>query len=174
MKQLITIMLMLLCIATRGQKAIEATNEFLVTGAVTNELKFTLAAIERSPSGPIPDIVITNHKGEPRDTLKQLKGVLVKDLLKDIPLKEDNLKRFSEFYFTFVASDQYKVVYSWNEIFNSPTGNHIFIVTSINGEALQDMRSRILVVTPTDFKTGRRFIKCLSKVVVSRAEQEQP
>ena len=116
-------------------------------------------------------MIITNHIGEPHGTSKQIKGILVKELLKDIELKEDNPKLLSEFYFTFIASDNYKVVYSWNEIFNSSTGDHLFyIVASIEGESLKDMRSRILVVTPTDYKTGRRYIKALSKIVVDRVD----
>ncbi|WP_447642784.1 MULTISPECIES: molybdopterin-dependent oxidoreductase [Chitinophagaceae] len=166
----LTLFFLLLSFSAFGQKKIDATNQIEVTGLVKKDITITLKDIEAQPSRTIPNMTVTNHQGETRSELKQIKGVLVKDLLKDVELKEDNLKLFSEFYFTFVASDGYKVVYSWNEIFNSPTGDNLYIVTSVDGEPLQDMHSRILAITPTDFKTGRRHIKCLGKIVVSRTE----
>ena len=85
-------------------------------------------------------------------------------------LNEESPKRFSEFFLTFIAIDNYKVVYSWNEIFNSPIGDNIYLITSRDGKQLKDMDERILILTPIDFKTGRRHIKGLSKIVVERVE----
>lgn len=170
MKRLTALILVVISVTAWGQKADQATNDFVVTGQIKKELKFTLADIEKYHSKAIGDIVITNHLGEPRGTAKQLTGILVKDLLKDFELKEESPKRFSEFYLTFVAVDNYKVVYSWNEIFNSPTGDNLFLITSRDGKKLKDMEERILILTPTDFKTGRRHIKGLSKILVERVD----
>lgn len=127
-----------------------------------------LADIEKYPSKKIGDIIITNHLGEPRGIAKQLTGILMRDLMKDLELNAESPKLFSEFYLTFVAIDNYKVVYSWNEIFNSPTGDNLFLITSRDGKKIEEMEERILILTPTDFKTGRRHIKGLSKIVVNR------
>lgn len=170
MKRLTTLILVIISVNVWGQKADQATNDFVVTGQVKKDLKFTLADIEKFPSKTIGDVVITNHLGEPRGTARQLTGILVKDLLKDLELKEESPKRFSEFYLTFVAVDNYRVVYSWNEIFNSPTGDNLFVITSRDGKKVKDMNERILIVTPTDFKTGRRHIKGLSKILVERVD----
>jgi hypothetical protein len=172
MKRLTTLLLFLISISLTAwsQKPELITNEFVVTGQIKKELKFGLTDFEKYTSKPINDVVITNHLGEPRRIAKQLSGIPVKDLLKDIELNEESPKRFSEFYFTFIASDNYKVVYSWNEIFNSPTGDNLLLITSQDGKKIKDMTERILTLTPTDFKTGRRHIKGLSKIVVSRVE----
>jgi hypothetical protein len=170
MKRLTTLILAIITVTVWGQKTDQPTSEFIVTGQIKKELGFTLADIEKYPSKTIGDVVITNHLGEPRGTAKQLTGILVKDLLKDLELKEESPKRFSEFYLTFVAVDNYKVVYSWNEIFNSPTGDNLFLITSRDGKKLKDMGERILILTPTDFKTGRRHIKGLSKILVERVD----
>ena len=170
MKKLTTVLIILISFKVYGQKNIQATNHFVVKGEVKKELKFTLADIETLKSNYIGDVAITNHLGEPRGTAKQLSGILIKALLKDVELKENKPKLFSEFYLTFVAVDNYKVVYSWNEIFNSPTGNNLYIITSRDGRKLSDMNERILVLTPTDFKTGRRHIKGLSQIVIKRVD----
>ncbi|MBX2967058.1 MAG: hypothetical protein KF845_13010 [Cyclobacteriaceae bacterium] len=168
MKPITTLFALLITLTTWGQKNIQATDNFVVTGEVKKELKFTLSDIEKHVSKNIGDVVITSHTGDPRGTARQLKGVLVKDILKNIELKEESPKLLSEFYFIFTAVDDYKVVYSWNEIFNSPTGDNLYVITTRDGKKLKDMEDRILILTPTDFKTGRRHIKGLSKIVVER------
>lgn len=160
----------LMSIAASAQPSDQKTNAFIVTGLVKKELKFTLEDLERYPSKPIGDVVITSHSGESRGVAKQLEGVLLKELLKDLELKEDSPKRFSEFYLVLVASDNYKVVYSWNEIFNSPTGDNVFVVTAKEGKKLREMDERILTITPTDLRTGRRHLRWLSKIAVERAK----
>lgn len=170
MKTSIALLLVFVSLSAAAQKETKPTNEFSVSGEVIKELTFTLADIGKLPSKSIPDVAITNHLGEPRNAAKQLTGILLKDLIKDVQLKEESPKRFSEFYFTFIAVDNYKVVYSWNEIFNSPTGDNLYVITSRDGKKLSDMEDRILILTPTDFKTGRRHIKGLAKISVRRAE----
>jgi len=168
MKKLATALLILVSVAVWGQSTVQTTDSFVVTGNIKKELKFSLDDIEKYPSHIIEDVVITNHLGIPRGTATELTGTLVKDLLQGLTLEEESPKRYSEFYLTFIAADNYKVVYSWNEIFNSPTGDNVFIIKSKDGMKLNDMDERILILTPTDFKTGRRHIKGLSKILVKR------
>jgi len=170
MKRLATLILIIISVTVWAQKTDKPTNNFIVTGQIKKELKFTLADIEKYTSKAIGDVVITNHLGEPRRTAKQLTGILVKDLLKDLELKEESPRRFSEFYLVFIAVDSYKVVYSWNEIFNSPTGDNLFLITSREGKKIGGMEESILILTPTDFKTGRRHIKNLNRILVERVD----
>lgn len=170
MKKLLTLYLVFVSLIACSQKENLTTTQFTVTGEIKTELKFSLPDIEKFPSKPIADVIITNHVGEPRGTARQLSGVLVMDLLKNIELKEESPKLYSEFYFTFIAIDNYKVVYSWNEIFNSPTGDNLYLITSRDGKNLKEMEESILILTPSDFKTGRRHIKGLSRIEVSRVK----
>lgn len=170
MKKLPALLFAFLWLTGAAQPKYQPTNAFTVTGKVKKPLTFTLADIQKLPAKNLPDVLITNHLGEPRGTARQLQGVLVKDILIHMELDEDNPKFFSEFYFVFTAIDQYKVVYSWNEIFNSATGDNLYLITARDGKKLDEMDERILILTPTDFKTGRRHIKGLSTIEVKRAE----
>ncbi len=165
-----TLLLLVISATLWAQKEVQTTDNLLVTGEIKRDIKFIIDDIKTYPSQVIRDVVITNHLGEPRGTAKSLSGVLVKELLKDLELNEDSPKLFSEFYFVFVANDNYKVVYSWNEIFNSPTGDGLYLITSRDGQEIGKMKDSLLILTITDFKTGRRHIKGLSKIIVKRAE----
>jgi hypothetical protein len=153
-----------------GQRAITPTNEFTISGKVKTELKFSLADLSAMPSVLIGDVEITNHKGEPKGTAKNMKGILLKDLFSKTEFPVEKPKELSAFYITCIASDGYKIVYSWNELFNTETGNHVFIVMEKDGEKAADLEDRILMISTSDFKSGRRYLKGLQKIVVQRVD----
>ena len=69
-----------------------------------------------------------------------------------------------------MATDGYKVVFSWNEIFNNALGQEIYIIVEKNGTGVEKLEDRITIITPTDNMTGRRYVKSLKKITVKRAE----
>ena len=108
--------------------------------------------------------------GVAKNNLSRLKGVSLKDVLSTIALDAENPKILSEFYFVFVATDNYKIVFSWNEIFNTETGNNMYIITEEGGRKIREMYTRIPIICTTDFKAGRRDLKNLQKVIVARVQ----
>ena len=99
-----------------------------------------------------------------------MKAVLLKDILDKVELDSETPKVLSEYFLVCIASDNYKSVFSWNEIFNSPTGNSVYIITSVDGNPASTLDSRIALVSPKDQMTGRRYVKGLQKIVVERAK----
>jgi hypothetical protein len=77
-------------------------------------------------------------------------------------------KVLSEYFIECHATDGYIVLFSWNEIFNSETGNHVMIVTSKNGTNITQLDDRIALVSPTDKATGRRYVKWLNRIIIHR------
>lgn len=156
---------------SQEKENVPATDALLISGLVEKETTLGIAEISAMTSRPVADVVITNHLGEPRGTARGLRGVLVKDLLAGTVIKSESPKMLSECYLTFIASDGYLVVYSWNELFNSPNGDNCYLIVEKDGKKLAEMPERLLVITPSDFKTGRRHIKGLSRIVVGRASK---
>jgi len=76
----------------------------------------------------------------------------------------------SEYYFVCIASDNYKVVFSWNEIFNTDTGKSVYIITSQDGKPAAETDTRIALISPKDQMTGRRYVKGLQRIVVERVK----
>lgn len=170
MKTFITAFLLLITSPVFCQDADCKTKEFTITGTIAADKIITSTMLAGLTAMAIPDIIITNHKGEVKRTIKGLKGVLLKDILQQVEIKSSSPKTLSEFYLVFTACDGYKVVYSWNEIFNSATGNNIFIVTQKEGKGIEDIEEGIISVTPTDEKTGRRYVKGLASITVKKAD----
>jgi hypothetical protein len=170
MKLIITLFFSFLVHAATAQKNALPSEKFSIEGKVKNALSFSIADLDTFRTKSLPDVVITNHLGEKKHTLTNLKGILLKDILSKAELDAENPKVLSEFYFVFVATDNYKIVFSWNEIFNTETGNNIYIIMEEGGKKIRDIDGRISLIVPTDFKTGRRHMSNIDKIIVERAK----
>lgn len=149
---------------------IPVTDQFSIEGKVKKEMTISLADLLSYKSYPVDSIVIRNHLGEKRSTLKKVKGVLLKDILDKIEIDSETPSLLSEYYLVCIASDNYKVVFSWNEIFNSPAGNSVYIITGQDGKPASGLDNRIALISPKDEMTGRRYVKGLQKIIVERVK----
>lgn len=170
MKRILFTLLLFVPVCVVAQTTYTKTESFTVNGKVKSPVIITLADLKKLKAYNLGDVTITNHLGEVKSTAKNLSGVLLKDVLKDIALDTDQPKLFSEYYFVCRGADGYKVVYSWNELFNTPIGNSVYLVTEKNQETIQQMKESILMLSSQDERTGRRYLKNLEAIYVGRAE----
>ena len=170
MKALFAIVFLVICFSGFGQKELETTGSFSISGEVNAPVIIALSEFSKFNEVVIGDITITNHLGERKSEQKALKGILLKDILKTVEINNENPRVLSEYYVVCKSLDGYKVVYSWNELFNSPAGESVYLVTSKNGQVAREMKESILMIAPKDYKTGRRYLKSLSSIEVKRAQ----
>lgn len=154
--------------ASAQKENIPTTENFSIEGKVKKSLAVSLADLSSYKSYSVDSIVITNHLGERRSSMKKVKGVLLKDILDKVEIDAENHKVLSEYYFVCTASDNYKVVFSWNEIFNSDVGKSVYIITGQDGNWAYVLDNRIALVSFKDHMTGRRYVKGLQKIVIER------
>ena len=133
-------------------------------------INYFLRQLKSYKSYSIDSIVITNHLGERKSSLKKVKAVLLKDILDKVEIDAETPKGLSEYYLVCIASDSYKVVFSWNEIFNSDTGKSVYIIMGQDGKPATTLDNRIALVSPKDQMTGRRYVKGLQKIVIERVK----
>ncbi len=169
MKKSMLLLFTLLSFAGFSQKDLGRTTAFIISGEVKSPITISLLDLTKYTELSIGDIIITNHLGEKKSEQKALKGVLLKEVLQNAEITNESPRVLSEFYFQCKAADGYLVVYSWNELFNSPIGESIFLVTSKNGVKINDLDESILMISSKDYKTGRRYVKALTSIEVKRA-----
>ena len=160
----------LMCCITQGQKNNGLTDEFIINGNVKHTITFSLKDAGNFISHSIDSFVIYNHLHERKRIIRNVKGVLLKDVLENAGLEEENPKLFSEFYFTCIASDGYKTVFSWNEIFNTALGNKILVITEEDGQKAETLNDHIAILSLLDKATGRRYVQNLEQVKVERVK----
>jgi hypothetical protein len=170
MKNFIVILLFLLSESLFAQEQVKVTSSFTISGEVFSPLTVSVMDLKKWKEVVIGDLVVIDHLGEKKSEAKGLKGILLKEILQTAEIKSETPKVLSEYYFVFTASDNYKVVYSWNELFNTLVGESVYLVTEKNGKIITEMDDSILVVSTKDFKTGRRNLKGLASIAVMRAK----
>jgi hypothetical protein len=168
--KLLIALLFLTSFSINAQRTVTPSETFKIEGKIKKEMTFSISDLDAFPKVAIADQTLYNHKGEVKSTVKNMKGVLLKTVLESIEFEYDKPKELNEFYFVFVATDGYKVVFSWNEIYNTEAGNNFYIVTELEGKKMKDMDQRMLFISTADLKSGRRYIKALEKIQVKRVE----
>lgn len=153
-----------------AQRTITPSETLKIEGKIKKGTTFTVADLEMFEKVEINDQKLYNHNGEAKGNLSKMKGVLLKTVLKSIEFDYQKPKELNEFYFVFIATDGYKVVFSWNEIYNTEAGNNFYLITEMDGKKLSEMEQRIAFIATADLKPGRRYIKALEKIQVHRAE----
>jgi hypothetical protein len=151
-----------------GPIAQKTSESLSVSGEVLKEETIDISKLSGYTTVHLDSLRIYTHDMQPKGLMKNINGVLLKDILSAIPFNNENPKVLSEYYIECQATDGYKVLFSWNEIFNSETGNHVMIITSKNGMNITQLDDRIALVSPTDKATGRRYVKWLSKIIIHR------
>jgi hypothetical protein len=161
---------MALAITVSGlaQEVSKPTSSFTVNGKVKSPKTFTMADLKKLSPHNIGDIVIINHRGEARGTAKELTGVLLTQVLEQVELDAETPRVLSEYYFACIAADGYRVVYSWNELFNTVVGNSVYIIISKDHKPIDDADENVLMISTQDAKTGRRYLKNLETILVGR------
>jgi hypothetical protein len=152
----------------QGSGAQKTSESFTVSGEVLKTETLDMSKLSGYTQVHLDSLRIYSHDMQPKGLIKNINGVLLKDILSAIPFNNENPKVLSEYYIECRATDDYSVIFSWNEIFNSETGKHAMIITSKNGTNMDQLDDRIALVTPTDQATGRRYVKWLNRIIIHR------
>ena len=145
------------------------TYQFAITGDVKSTVVITTDSLLAYPLKYIGNIKVTDHLGNLKHGDENLKGVLLKDILIHCQINSTP-HLYSQYFFVCTGADGYKVVYSWNELFNTVIGDHVFIVLEKNGQKLADLPESLQMVSMLDQTTGRRYLHNLDKIIVEQAK----
>ncbi|RYY05794.1 MAG: molybdopterin-binding protein [Sphingobacteriaceae bacterium] len=162
--------LMLLTAPAFAQEVLKPTSSFSISGKVNIAAVITTDSLKQYPLKEMGSFKITNHLGDFKHQDEHLKGVLLKDVLSHTIFSVSGPKLLSTLYFVCSAADGYTVVYSWNELYNTPVGDQVFILMEKNGKKAQTLPENIQMASMMDLKTGRRYMHNLSKIVVAQVQ----
>lgn len=164
------ILLLFLSASAFAQEVVKPTQSFLISGKVKKESVITMDSLQQYPLKEIGNLKVTNHLGEFKHQDEHLKGVLLKDVLSHTVFAVNAPKILSELYFVCLGADGYKVVYSWNELYNTPVGDQVYILMEKNGIKAAQMPENIQMTSTSDYKTGRRYLHNLSRITIAQAQ----
>ncbi|WP_231625586.1 molybdopterin-binding protein [Pedobacter sp. R20-19] len=146
----------------------QESKQFTIEGDVKQKLTINLASLSTYKKVSIDSITILNHLLQRKSSIKNIKGVPLKEILSQVEINESSPKKLSEYYLVCSATDNYKVVFSWNEVFNTKSENNILILTDFVADPAKAEKGNIAMITTTDVATGRRFVKGLNKINIQK------
>jgi Oxidoreductase molybdopterin binding domain len=92
-------------------------------------------------------------------------GVLLRDVLaRAVPA--DNNRAARTLVFEAVATDGYRAVFTWGEIFNSSAGDQVLIISAQDGRPLGAEQGPLALRALADLRPGPRHVRNLCGVVV--------
>ena len=151
--------------AAHGQ---DTKNSITIEGRVKDRKIYSFNDLKQFPGVQLDSLQVYNHLMVLHGVSRNIKGVLLKDVLNGVEFDAETPKLLSEYYIVCMATDNYKVVFSWNEIFNSPAGDKVMIAVEKDGQSATAHKDGIVLVTPTDRATGRRFVKEFNRIIIQR------
>ncbi|MFN8154598.1 MAG: hypothetical protein U0Y08_09930 [Bacteroidia bacterium] len=153
-----------------AQKEIVPSAALEITGAIQEKVVLDLSVLKAMKDSVYGDKVLVNHKGEIRDTLRDIHGIPLTRILENVNYKFDQARELSRFVFILKATDGYTVAISWNELYNSSHGQSFCIISSADGVKMADMKNRIAFIAFDDLISGRRFVKSLKYIDVKKLD----
>ncbi len=137
-----------------------------VTGRVGNPLMLSMAEIRDMEAEEFQDLFIVCGTGEPRDNIQRCRGVLIEKIIQKADVLKAEHNDSKKMIIIATADDGYKVVFSWQEIFNTATGGGVAVLTERDGRPLDETRDRIDLVSAQDYYAGSRYVRDLRHIEV--------
>ena len=144
------------------------TTQLRISGAVENPLQLSVDDLRKFPPQKINEIPMVCQSGANLGNKENLKGVLLKDILEKAAVVSKEHNDVKKMVLIATASDGYKVVFSWTEVFNSSIGDGVIVFFEKDGLPLTDDEGRIAMISTKDTRTGPRHVKWLQSVEVRK------
>ena len=142
------------------------SQQVVINGLVKTPLVLDVNALKQFPHQVTQRVAINTMKGEVRTEPTDFKGVRLIDMLNQaeiIRLDHNDVKKMA---IIATASDGYKAVFSWNELFNSANGQGVIIIYQRDGLPLDEKAGQIALISTRDLATGPRFVKWIKEINV--------
>lgn len=144
------------------------TTRITVQGAVEHPLSLSVADLKQFPQQRVASMPLVCQTGANMGTLENFKGVSLRDILDRAAIRAPEHNDVKKMVVIATASDGYKVVFSWSELFNSPIGDGVIVFFEKDGQPLADDEGRIAMVSGKDTRTGPRHVKWLQSIEVRK------
>jgi len=144
------------------------TTALAVRGNVATPLSLSVADLGKFPVQRVEDTRVVRGQGGASETARHFAGCLLRDVLNAARLTEGDRNDLRKTIVVATASDGYKAVFSWAELYNTPIGDGVLVVYERDGARLGNDEGRIALISLKDVRPGPRHVKWLATVDVVR------
>jgi DMSO/TMAO reductase YedYZ molybdopterin-dependent catalytic subunit len=145
-------------------EAVPAT--LMVSGDVAATSALTIDELRKLSPRTVEDTRAVGGKASNERAPRKYVGVLLRDVLNQVKLKEPEPRGLRKSVVVASARDGYKVVFSWAELYLSPIGDGVYVVYERDGAPLVPAEGPLALVSMADTSPGPRHVKWLQAIDV--------
>jgi DMSO/TMAO reductase YedYZ molybdopterin-dependent catalytic subunit len=138
------------------------TRSLAITGGVERKLDIGAEELAKRPAAQIVALQLPGKEGG-RSTVR---GVRLRDLVDEAKVVTRDHHTVKKLVLIAAASDGYKVVFTWSELFNTPVGDGVLVLFERDGKPLGPNEGPLALISAKDLRTGPRHVKWLQSVEV--------
>ncbi|CAL1518429.1 molybdopterin-dependent oxidoreductase [Chitinophaga sp. MM2321] len=143
------------------------TTTVVVKGLVAHPLVLDINNINQLKVVTGHHLNIVGATGDIKKTFDSYKGISLKSILDSAVITIGHPKEKGKYYIIVKGSDGYTSLYSWNDIYNNPTGEHVFLLFEENGKPIMK-DGRFVMICSNDKITGPRHVKWVESIEVAK------
>lgn len=133
-----------------------------ISGLVQKPITIKVDALRAYPTDQLVELQIKNRDG----SFSKVKGVRVRALLENAAIISSNHNTVKKLVIIACATDNYRVVFSWSELFNTNVGDDVLVIFERNGSALDKGEGALALISGKDLGPGPRHVKWLQSLEV--------
>lgn len=145
-----------------------------VGGSVAKPSTYAVDDLKRMPVRELEDvrqIRVVGAAAGGGEQVRRYRGVLLRDVLAAAGPVEDGRHDLRQSIVVVTATDGYKAVFSWAELFLSPIGDGAMVIFERDGTPLPATEGPLALVSLRDTQPGPRHVKWLAKIELLRVRE---
>jgi len=128
---------------------------------------FGIAALAALPQTNLTQrLTVSSSGSDVTDRGVQYSGVLLRDVLTAVGFASATDRSARTSVVEAVASDGYRAVFSWGELYNSLAGEQVLIITAQDGKPLSAAAGPLALRSLADTRPGPRHVRNLCGLIV--------
>ncbi|MEJ2661730.1 MAG: hypothetical protein P8Z73_13545 [Desulfobacteraceae bacterium] len=152
--------------ADRSQDGVEESKAIQIVGRVRQPLVVHAQELSQMASEELNELPIFCGTGDPKGSISSCRGVLLENVISMAEVIKEEHNDTKKMFIVVSAEDGHKIVFSWQEIFNTPIGGGVMILIEKNGRSLCEKDGDLELISAEDYYTGSRYVKKLRKIEV--------
>jgi hypothetical protein len=109
---------------------------------------------------------VASSAGNTTDRAVVYTGTLLRDVLTKSGFASATDRSARTSFVEAVATDGYRAVFSWGELFNSPVGEQAMVISAQDGKALDVAAGPLALRSLSDLRPGPRHVRNLCALIV--------
>jgi len=145
----------------------QVTTALTIKGSDEREITLSIEDLRVLPKLHVDETRTVHDPSEPKaptETTRHYVGCLLRDVLERAKPVEKGRFGFRRSVVIATASDGYRAVFSWAELYLTPIGDGVLVVYERDGAPLGDDEGKIALVSFKDTRPGPRHVKWLQSI----------